>query len=93
MITEPRWKSYIVETTTPIFTPKQCQMIIKSGREEPKQTAEVGNEKNDKKGVLDTETRTSHISWIPFKKMGIPSVSQKICKAVIGDGFLFQLIS
>jgi hypothetical protein len=32
MITEPRWKSYIVETTQPIFTPKQCQMIIEAGR-------------------------------------------------------------
>jgi hypothetical protein len=32
MITEPKWKSYIVETTKPIFTPKQCQMIIDAGR-------------------------------------------------------------
>ena len=32
MITEPKWKSYIVETTTPIFTPKKCQMIIEAGR-------------------------------------------------------------
>ena len=28
MILEPKWKSWIVETTTPLFTPKQCQMII-----------------------------------------------------------------
>ena len=28
-ITEPRWKSWIVQTTTnPLFTPEQCQMII-----------------------------------------------------------------
>ena len=45
MITEPRWKSYIVETTQPIFTPKQCQMIIEAGRSEPKQNAYVGNHK------------------------------------------------
>ena len=69
MITEPRWKSYIVETTTPIFTPKQCQMIIAAGRAEPKQEAYVGNDKRTKGGVIDTKTRTSHISWIPFKKM------------------------
>ena len=25
---EPYWKSYIVETTTPIFTPEQCNIII-----------------------------------------------------------------
>ena len=37
MITEPKWKSYIVETTSPIFTPEQCQMIINAGRTEPKQ--------------------------------------------------------
>ncbi len=32
MITEPRWKAYIVETTKPIFTPEQCKMIIAAGR-------------------------------------------------------------
>jgi hypothetical protein len=35
MITEPRWKSYVVETTGPIFTPEQCKMIIEAGRSEP----------------------------------------------------------
>ena len=29
--TEPVWKSYIAETTEPIFTPKQCQMVIDKG--------------------------------------------------------------
>jgi hypothetical protein len=43
MITEPRWKSFIVETTTPIFTPLQCKMIIEAGREEPRNHAAVGN--------------------------------------------------
>jgi len=69
MITEPRWKSYIVETTQPIFTPEQCKMIIEAGRAEPKQDAYVGNEKGTKGGHVDTNTRTSHISWIPFSKM------------------------
>ena len=69
MITEPKWKSYIVETTIPKFTPKQCQMIINAGRSEPKVNAQVGNERSIKGGVIDTKTRTSHISWIPFKKM------------------------
>ena len=31
IITEPKWKSWIVETTTPLFTPEQCQMIIDCG--------------------------------------------------------------
>ena len=69
MITEPRWKSYIVETTQPIFTPEQCKMIIQAGRAEPRNDAGVGNEKGTKGGHVDTNTRTSHISWIPFKKM------------------------
>ena len=69
MITEPRWRSFIVETTTPIFTPEQCKMIIQAGRAEPRNDAQVGNAKGIKDGVIDTKTRTSHISWIPFKKM------------------------
>ena len=69
MITEPRWRSFIVETTQPIFTPEQCKMIIEAGRAEPRNDAEVGNKKGITSGVIDTKTRTSHISWIPFKKM------------------------
>ena len=69
MITEPRWKSYIVETLQPIFTPEQCQIIINAGRKEPKQNASVGTKDGINSGVIDTKTRTSHISWIPFKKM------------------------
>jgi len=69
MITEPRWKSYIVETTSAIFTPEQCKMIIEAGRAEPRNDAGVGNDKGTKGGHVDTNTRTSHISWIPFSKM------------------------
>ena len=69
IITEPRWKGYIVQTTGPIFTPEQCQMIINAGRSEPRNNASVGNEQGINGGKVDTKTRTSHISWIPFKKM------------------------
>ena len=69
IIKEPRWKSLIVQTNGPMFTPLQCKMVIEAGREEPKKDAEVGANENQKEGVLDTNTRTSHISWIPFKKM------------------------
>ena len=43
-------------------------MIIEAGRAQPKHNASVGG---GKKGgaTVDTKTRTSHISWIPFKKM------------------------
>ena len=66
ILTEPKWKSLIVETTTPIFTPEQCQLIINAGRSEPQQTAQVGSNSG---GTVDTKTRTSHISWIPFSKL------------------------
>ena len=49
IITEPRWKSYLVETTQPIFTPEQCQMIINAGRSEPRNNASVGNNKGLKR--------------------------------------------
>ena len=91
IITEPRWKSFIVETTGPIFTPKQCQMIIESGRSQPKIDAQVGSGKGIKDGVIDTKTRTSHISWIPFKKM--PEMYrdiEKIMKQTNGNHFGFE---
>ena len=66
IITEPRWKSFIVETTGSLFTPEQCKKIIEAGRLEPRINAQVGSIKGP---THDTKTRTSHISWIPFKKM------------------------
>ena len=65
ILLEPNWKAYIVGTNEPIFTPEECQEIIKVGREQPKQEAKVG----DKGGAgLDLKLRTSDISWIPFDK-------------------------
>ena len=91
MITEPKWKSFIVETLQPMFTPKQCQMIINAGRKEPKQNASVGSKDGIKGGVIDTKTRTSHISWIPFKKM--PEMYrniEKVMKTTNGNHFGFD---
>jgi PKHD-type hydroxylase len=91
MITEPRWKSYVVETTSPIFTPKQCEMIIAAGRAEPKQNAGVGNREGIKGGKVDTKTRTSHISWIPFKKMtDMYKDIERIMKTTNGNHFGFD---
>ena len=67
IITEPKWKSWIVETTTPLFTPEQCQMVINAGRKQRPQKAQVGM--NKPKGGVDTKKRTTTISWIPFKEM------------------------
>jgi hypothetical protein len=44
IITEPKWKSWIIETTTPLLTPEQCKMVIDCGRSQPPQKAMVGME-------------------------------------------------
>jgi len=91
MITEPRWRSFIVETTKPIFTPEQCNMIIQAGRAEPRQNASVGSKEGLKGGTIDTKTRTSHISWIPFKKMHeMYKDIQRIMKTTNGNHFGFD---
>ena len=66
--TEPIWRSYVVETTTPIFSPKQCQMVIDKGMSLKKETAGVGMG-NPKGGGVDSTKRITTISWIPFKDM------------------------
>ena len=90
MIFEPRWKSYCVTTNNPMFSPKQCQMIIEAGRAQPKENASVGA--GQKGGsTVDTKTRTSHISWIPFKKM--PEMYkdiEKIMKITNSNHFGFE---
>tara|TARA_R100001082_G_scaffold10890_1_gene5933 strand:- start:778 stop:1359 length:582 start_codon:yes stop_codon:yes gene_type:complete len=67
IITEPKWKSWIVETTKPLFNPDQCRMIIDCGRRQEPQKAQVGMGKPG--GGLDTDKRVTTISWIPFKEM------------------------
>ena len=67
---EPRWKSYIVQTITPIFTPEQCQDIINIGRSMPPKMGEIGVGDNlDNKEKIKVEKRLSPISWIPFKSI------------------------
>ena len=68
IITEPKWTSWIVETTTPLFTPEQCQMIIECGHRQKPQKAQVGMGQRPG-GGLDTNKRVTTISWIPFKEM------------------------
>jgi len=66
--TEPTWRSYIAETIEPVFTPKQCQMVINKGMSLKKEPASVGMGAKPHGGV-DTEKRITTISWIPFKDM------------------------
>ena len=67
IIKEPKWKSWIIQTTTPLFTPDQCRQIIECGRSRPPETAQVGMGKPG--GGTDTKKRVTTISWIPFKEM------------------------
>jgi PKHD-type hydroxylase len=88
IITEPKWKSLIVETTGPIFTPEQCQLIINAGRSEPPQSGQVGGGQG---GVVDTKTRISHISWIPFNKLPeMYSTLEEIIKKTNNNHFGFE---
>ena len=61
IITEPNWKSWIVETKKPLLTPEQCQLVIDCGRRQQPQKAQVGS---GEKGELDTKRRITTISWI-----------------------------
>ena len=88
IITEPRWKSLIVETTTPLFTPEQCKMIIEAGHKQPREDGQVGGGKG---GTVDTKTRLSHISWIPFNVL--PEMYKTLEKVMLqtnGNHFGFE---
>ena len=68
IITEPKWKSWIVETREPLFTPDQCRQVIECGRRQKPQKAQVGMGRKPG-GGLDTKKRVTTIGWIPFKEM------------------------
>ncbi len=72
VIREPQWKSFIVITKDPIFTPEQCQKIIHVGRSLPKEKAEVGG---IVKSELNTNTRLSNVSFMPFESL-VPMYEQ-----------------
>ena len=78
--TEPIWKSYIVETIGPIFTPQQCQLVINKGINLKKEEAKVGmGQRPD--GGYDPKKRITTISWIPFKEM--PEMYRDIEKTML----------
>ena len=60
--TEPIWRSYVVETTTPVFSPQQCQMVIDKGMSLKKEAAGVGMG-NLKGGGVDTKKRNSRSGY------------------------------
>ena len=78
--TEPVWKSYIAETTEPIFTPRQCQMVIDKGMSLKSEDAKVGMGRKPG-GGYDPDKRITTISWIPFKEM--PEMYRDIEKTML----------
>ena len=78
MIYEPKWKSLLATTITPIFTPAQCEDIIKMGHSQKLEKAKVGHQEETKPDTSKArltplvdlnKARRTTISWIPFKSM------------------------
>ena len=67
IITEPRWKSYIVLGDNPVFSKEECEKIIEVGKSLPKKEAVTGFGKKEKN--INYEKRHTDIAWIPFEKM------------------------
>ena len=65
IITEPRWKRYVVETDKAIFTPKLCQEIIDLSTTLEKEQGKILRKETD----MDKNRRNSTICWIDFNKM------------------------
>ena len=90
MITEPKWRSLLANTTTPIFSPAQCQDIINTGHQQKSQEALVGH--NDgSKGKYDTKKRITTISWIPFKALpDMYKMIERTMKQANGNHFGYE---
>jgi PKHD-type hydroxylase len=91
MITEPKWKSLMANTTGPLFTPDQCQDIINMGHQQKAEKAKVGNKGGIKDGTYDTKKRITTISWIPFQAMpDMYRIIERTMLQVNGNHFGFE---
>ena len=61
IITEPKWKRLVVETTGHIFTPKLCQEILDLSKILPQEKGTVFDD--------NIAARKSTVAWLPFNKM------------------------
>ena len=90
MLFEPKWKSLLANTVTPIFTPQQCQDIIDMGHKQKTEEAQVGH-RDLKGGKYDTKKRITTISWIPFAEMpDMYRIIERTMKQVNGNHFGFE---
>jgi len=71
IITEPKWKKWVVETQGPVFTQKLCQEIIDMAKKQPKEKGKVElDEFGNKVSENDLrKQRVSTIRWLPFNIM------------------------
>ena len=89
MIFEPKWKSLLANTVSPLFTPQQCQDIINMGHQQKAEEAKVGS--TGKEGKHDTKKRITTISWIPFKTMPeMYTMIERTMKQVNGNHFGYE---
>ena len=65
VITEPKWKRWVVETTKPIFTPKLCQEIIDLSKTLSQENGTIFEDQNTNNDL----GRKSTVSFLPFDKM------------------------
>jgi len=87
IIFEPKWKSLMANTTTPLFSPAQCQDIINMGHQQKSEEAKVGT-REGKQGGYDAKKRITTISWIPFEKMPqMYRIVERSMKQVNGNHF------
>jgi len=94
MIFEPTWKSLLANTTSPIFTPQQCQQIIDMGHQQKSEQAKVGMQhqgKDGHEGKYDAKKRVTTISWIPFEAMReMYKIIDRTMKQVNGNHFGYE---
>tara|TARA_R110002051_G_scaffold163198_1_gene234621 strand:+ start:1486 stop:2070 length:585 start_codon:yes stop_codon:yes gene_type:complete len=90
MITEPKWRSLLANTTQPIFNSQQCQDIINMGHQQKAEEARVGH-RDGSQGKYDTKKRITTISWIPFSKMPeMYKIIERTMKQVNGNHFGYE---
>ena len=90
MITEPKWRSLLANTTEPIFSSQQCQDIINMGHQQKAEEARVGH-RDGSQGKYDTKKRITTISWIPFSKMPeMYKIIERTMKQVNGNHFGYE---
>ena len=90
IITEPKWRALIATTIKPLFTPAQCQDIIRVGHQQKAEEAKVGT-LNTREGAHDVKMRVTTISWIPFKALPeMYTIIEKTMKQVNGNHFGYE---